>query len=175
MAIAAGYTSALALRSDGTLVPWGQWPDAYRRYGAMTVPPGLSNLVSIAVGYAHALALRDDGTVLAWGLNTSAQTNVPSGLRSVTGIAAGYAHSLALFGPGGPVTKARARTPKRSGGGFSLEIPTQNGRVCILEHKRNLADPGWAASPLSVGEGTMQTLSDPNATNDARFYSVRAW
>jgi hypothetical protein len=175
VAVAAGYTSCLALRSDGTLVAWSRWPDAYSTYSLMTVPAGLSNVVRIAAGYAHALALRADGSVFAWGLNSDKQTNVPAGLTMVAGLAAGYAHSLALLGNGPPVTQAPAASLMRTGPAFSLEIPTQNGRVYALEYKQTLADTNWLALPLSAGKGGVQTLADPPAFDDSRFYRVRSW
>jgi hypothetical protein len=63
----------------------------------------------------------------------------------------------------------------RNGPSFSLEIPTQNGRVYALEYKPTLADTNWFALPLSAGNGAKQALDDSAATNGSRFYRVRAW
>ena len=52
VAIAAGDSHSLALKSDGTVVAWG-----YNGEGQTTVPAGLSNVVAIAAGGYHSLAL----------------------------------------------------------------------------------------------------------------------
>lgn len=57
--IAAGILHSLALKSDGTVVGWGNGSGG-------TIPPGLESVVSIAAG-DHSLALKSDGTVVAWG------------------------------------------------------------------------------------------------------------
>jgi alpha-tubulin suppressor-like RCC1 family protein len=62
-----------------------------------TLPPGLTNMVSVAAGTLHNLALRTDGTVVSWG---SATNTPPVGLTAVVAIAAGYDHSLALSSNG---------------------------------------------------------------------------
>ena len=97
IAIAAGHTHCLALRSDGTVAAWPNWPASGDLYHAITNgPAGLSNVVAIAAGYEHSLALKADGTVVAWGANDEDQCTVPPGLSNVVGIAAGGYHSLAL-------------------------------------------------------------------------------
>ena len=50
--IAAGYNHNLALKSDGTVVAWGD-----NRDGQSTVPSGLNGIVAIAAGGRHTLAL----------------------------------------------------------------------------------------------------------------------
>ena len=94
MAIAAGYSYSLALKSDGTVIAWGQ-------AGQTNVPPGLSNVVAIAAGIGQSLALKSDGTVAAWGVPRSpSSTNVPPGLSNVVAIACGDDHNLALKADG---------------------------------------------------------------------------
>jgi alpha-tubulin suppressor-like RCC1 family protein len=88
VAIAAGYSHSVALKSSGRVVVWG---DNY--WGQTNVPANLSNVVAIAAGNNHTLALRTNGTVVSWG---SGGTNIPSGLTNVVAIAAGDYFSLAL-------------------------------------------------------------------------------
>src|SRR2546423_15303213 len=64
VAIAAGHTQSLALKSDGSVVAWGCGAFDYRQ---CAVPGGLSGVVAIAAGYGHSLALKSDGTVVGWG------------------------------------------------------------------------------------------------------------
>lgn len=90
-ALAVGLNHALALRTDGSVVAWGE---------NASLPEGLSGVVAIAAGRAHSMALRRNGTVAAWGNNGQGQTDVPAGLTGVVAIAAGHGHNLALRGDG---------------------------------------------------------------------------
>jgi len=92
-AVAAGYTHAMALKADSTVVAWGRvgWEEA-------SVPLGLSNVVAISAGERHSLALLADGTVVGWGPISAA--NVPPNLFGVTAIAAGTDRSMALQSDG---------------------------------------------------------------------------
>ena len=107
VAISVGHLHAVALRSDGQLVGWGEntlitgiSPLVTNYYGMATVPPGLSNVRAFAVGSYHSLAVRSNGTVVAWGRHTGGETNVPASATNVIAVAAGDAHSLALRGDG---------------------------------------------------------------------------
>ena len=93
--IAAGPENSLAVKSDGTVVAWGQ-----NHYGQSTVPSGLSGVIAVEGGFDYSLALKSDGTVVAWGHKDYGQSTVPEGLSSVTEIAAGMWHSLALKSDG---------------------------------------------------------------------------
>ncbi|MDB6154782.1 MAG: hypothetical protein JWL90_3235, partial [Chthoniobacteraceae bacterium] len=93
--VASGGSHCLALKSDGTVVAWGN-----RLLTA--VPAGLSGVTAISAGTFHSAALKSDGTVVAWGLNDSflypnaGQSIVPAGLGYVVLIEAGSAYNLAL-------------------------------------------------------------------------------
>ena len=90
-AIAAGRMHTVALKSDGTVVAWGE-----NGAGQTAVPAGLSGVTAIAGGDQHTVALKQDGTVVAWGDNSGGQTNIPAGLSGVATIAAGGYHTVAL-------------------------------------------------------------------------------
>jgi alpha-tubulin suppressor-like RCC1 family protein len=95
VAITAGDSHNLALKSDRTVVAWGN-----NYNGQANVPATLSGVVAIAAGDQHSLALRDDGTVVVWGRIWDGQTylpaTVPPGLSNVVTVAAGALHNLAL-------------------------------------------------------------------------------
>jgi hypothetical protein len=94
MAVAAGYSHSLALKSDGTVIVWGTT-------AATNIPPGLSNVVAIAAGDGQSLALKADGTLAAWGApRTAATTNIPAGLSNIVAIACGDDHNLVLKSDG---------------------------------------------------------------------------
>jgi hypothetical protein len=170
VAIAAGGAHNLALLANGTVFAWGD-----NTYGQANVPTGLTNVAAIAAGTAHSLALLANGTVVAWGYNVHGQTNVPTGLTNVVAVAAGSDHNLAQVGSGPPVLCAPVTHPILSGNGFSLELPSQCGRVYALEYKDNLSSAYWVALPLAAGTGTNLVLLDPTSTNAQRFYRVRRW
>jgi hypothetical protein len=105
---AVGPTQVLLLRSDGTVLAWGD-NDACEVSGdgktklAPVPVAGLRHVVQIGAGYAFSAALLEDGTVWQWG--SGAGTPCPSppakieGLTGVTQIAIGDA-SLALKSDG---------------------------------------------------------------------------
>lgn len=168
-AIAAGGWHNLALKANGTVVAWG-----LNNYGQTNVPAGLSNVVSVAAGSWHSLALKSNGTVVAWGENTEGDTTVPSNLTNVEQIAAGDVNSLALTGANLPMTHALLASPRIGTNGFSVLVPTQNGRVYQLEYKNSLTDPVWQSLTLHAGTGKMLKLTDPGSTTQ-RFYRVVRW
>ena len=76
--LACGQNHTVALKSDGTVVCWGN----NDTYGQCTVPGGLTGVVAVAAGDNHTLALKSDGVIVAWGLNTDGQCTVPAGLNA---------------------------------------------------------------------------------------------
>ena len=94
-AIAVGGNFALALRSDGRVVAWGDNTD-----GQTDVPVGLGNVIAIAAGRSHALALQSNGQVVAWGGNFDGELDLPPGLANVVAIDVGNAYNLALRSDG---------------------------------------------------------------------------
>ena len=168
--IATGGTDNLVLKADGTLVGWGS-----NSSGEDNIPPGLSNVVAIAAGYGHSAALKADGTVAAWGLNQYAEVNVPAGLTNVTSLVAKGFHNIAMIGNGPPIIQETISNSVWTAGGFQFSVPSQSGRVYLLEYKNSLTDSNWFALPLAAGNGGILTLSDPGATNSQRFYRVRQW
>jgi alpha-tubulin suppressor-like RCC1 family protein len=125
IAIAAGGFHSLALKSDGTILSWGNGGLGQLGNGAATggfnpTPSAVieaSNIVAIAAGNQHSLALKADGTILSWGYNLEGQLGhgyyddfirpianpFPSAVNNasnIVAIAAGDNHSLALTSDG---------------------------------------------------------------------------
>jgi hypothetical protein len=78
-------------------------------------------------------------------------------------------------GDGPPRLKAGATAPAYSSGGLSLQLPTTSGKVYLLEYDSTLTGTNWNGIRFTPGNGALQTLLDPAATNSARFYRVRQW
>jgi hypothetical protein len=94
IAIAAGVGHSLALKSDGTVLAWGQ-----NGAGESTVPTNLSGVIGIAAGGYHSLAVKSDGTVVAWGCDNYGQSTVPVNLSGAVAISGGDYHTLAIVVP----------------------------------------------------------------------------
>jgi len=91
VAIAVGSSHALALKSNGTVVAWGD-----NTFGQTNVPSDLTNVAAISANADDSMALKSDGTIVMWGDNTYNQTNVPADCTNVFAIASGGMHSLAI-------------------------------------------------------------------------------
>ena len=66
VAISAGGLHSLAMKSDGTVVAWGQ-----NEVGQCSVPANLTDVKAISAGGVQSLALKNDGTIVEWGMQSS--------------------------------------------------------------------------------------------------------
>lgn len=87
----AGWRRAAAIRSDGTLVAWGENVD---------LPVSMTNIADVALGrdwFSHNLALTKDGSVIEWGGRGKTKLQpVPPEATNVVGVATGRNTCLAL-------------------------------------------------------------------------------
>lgn len=115
--IAAGRSHSLGLKSDGTVLAWGDNSSGQLGNNSTTssnVPvqvSSFSNAIRIAAGGNHSVAARNGGSVVSWGSNSNGQlgngtntnSNVPVSVSSLTGaiaVSGGQGHSLALKNDG---------------------------------------------------------------------------
>ena len=121
VAVAAGDSHSMALKSDGSVWTWGR--NNYGQIGNAasgddmneTTPVQvkgvngngyLAGIVDIAIGYNHSMALKTDGTVWAWGRNargelgngTTTQSTVPVQVKGESGI--GYLSDVVSIAAG---------------------------------------------------------------------------
>src|SRR5262249_11378416 len=84
VAISAGGRHSLAIKSDGTVLAWGNNYHGQLGNGAFTTTdprgiatpaqvPGPTGVGAISAGGSHSLAIKSDGTVWAWGWNGQGQ------------------------------------------------------------------------------------------------------
>ncbi len=100
VALAAGDTHGVLLRSEGTVWTWGANDSGQlgRDGDDGWTPgrvPGLSGIVSVAAGFEFTMALKGDGTVWVWGGNQPVP-GVLAGLPRIVAIAAGGKRALAV-------------------------------------------------------------------------------
>lgn len=119
VSVAAGDDHALALKSDGTVIAWGNNSDGQLGNNSLTnssVPVNVSSLtgvVAISAGTRFSLAVKNDGTVWTWGNNSSGElgrgagnytdSSAPvqvSGLTGVVNATAGSFHAVAARADG---------------------------------------------------------------------------
>jgi alpha-tubulin suppressor-like RCC1 family protein len=97
--LAAGTFSALALREDGTVVPWRSAPGSPT--WSVEPPEPLENVAHVAAGWGPLLAVRADGRAVQWGLlRAGGPTPAPEGLSNVVEVSAMDRHTLARLANG---------------------------------------------------------------------------
>jgi alpha-tubulin suppressor-like RCC1 family protein len=167
--VANGEYQGAALLGDGTARAWG--------YAGGTNLITISNAVAVVgrSGFNQAgavWALQRNGTLAGLGDSYLGQTNVYLNLSNVLSVAIGYTHHMAIVGDSLPMPIASAVSFSFKDGRFTLAQPTVRGRSYRLEHTAVLAGSDWQLLPPVPGDGTVRTLTDPQASAPQRFYRV---
>lgn len=89
--IAAAQNNSIALKTDGTVIAWGDHVTGWAK-----PPAGLTDVVEIYAKDTTFLARKSNGTVVAWGSNNVGEMNIPNGLNNVISMAAAGSHTLAV-------------------------------------------------------------------------------
>ncbi len=95
VAVAAGGSHSLGLKSNGSIEVWGS-----RESGLGSVPAPNSGFVAVAAGDVHSLGLKSDGSIVAWGNNRAGQCSVPVPNSGFVAVAARGSRSLGLKSDG---------------------------------------------------------------------------
>ncbi|MBV8880366.1 MAG: hypothetical protein JO332_10410, partial [Planctomycetaceae bacterium] len=180
IAVEAGYSHALALRSDGLVFTWGDNSAGQCGRGSTsTAPlavgqvPGLTGVVAISTGGNFCLALREDGTVWGWGDSSYGQLQVgggggnvylPSptpmtGLNGVVRLAAGYYHSVAVLDDG--TMKSWGYNYFGALGNGTPGYTWEHTPVSVLGITNAVAAAASATNSIAMGpDGTVYTWGD---------------
>ncbi len=89
--IAAAQKNSIALKSDGTVIAWGNHLDSWAK-----LPAGLTDVVEISAKDSTFLARKSNGTLVVWGSDDVGETVIPQGLAKVISMSAAGKHTLAV-------------------------------------------------------------------------------
>ncbi|HEX9048536.1 MAG TPA: putative Ig domain-containing protein [Verrucomicrobiae bacterium] len=95
VAVAAGASHCLALRTNGTVLAWGD-----NSNGQTNVPAGATGVVALAANGDVSAALKSDGTLVMWGTNDFDPYTPPANATNVYAVAKGDLHTVAMRGDG---------------------------------------------------------------------------
>lgn len=151
IAISAGGTHCMALRSDGTVVSWGNLNVGWNA-GTLATPQDLNGVIAVSASCMgglsppceHSLALISDGSVVGWGYDYYGAATPPMGLENVVAISAGGQHNLALTSDGtvigwGQNSSGRATPPP----GLANVVGISAGYMHSLALKSDGTVVGW--------------------------------
>jgi Regulator of chromosome condensation (RCC1) repeat len=159
--VAAGPYHCLALKTDGTVVRWG---DAF-------IPAGLMGVTAIAAGggnASHNLALLQDGTVTSWEWNGNEV--LPVGISNYIAVAGGGNTSLAIS------YELRRIHISSTGRNAVIRFSTFPAYQYAVKFSNDLTTDRWLPLPggMVQGDGNDALVSTPvfGAGPAAQFYRV---
>ena len=161
VAVSAGAHFSLVLKSDGTVVGWGEGPGE-NNWGALKVPPGLSNIVAVAGGLRSSLAINKRGGVVEWGVGGDLE-DTPSGVSNILAVATGgfnRARQLGLKRDGTVVAwEAGGLEPVPAVATNVVSIAAGEAHSLVL--RRNGTVVGWGSNQFGEATGVPTTNFPP--------------
>ena len=155
IAVAAGDAHGLALRSDGTVVTWGQNDE-----GQCNVPAGTYR--SIGAGANFSLAIRTDGSLAVWGGNSEGQVSRAPAGKDFTAVDGGEAFAVALRSNGSLVAWGDDRWGQVSGvprgTGFTAVVAGDAHAVALRSDGSLVSWGHWAAIQGTPTRGPFTTI-----------------
>lgn len=97
--LAAGYSHAAALKSNGSVWSWGSGTLGNGTINSSTTPvqaTGLTGVVAINSGISYSIALKSDGTLRVWGSNSYGQLGDGTTTLRTTPVTGLWANSVAI-------------------------------------------------------------------------------
>ena len=186
--ISAGWWSALALTTQGTMIGWGEKystnSSAYQNsaktvdgINAMVIsdPKKALKVVGIADGYHQGMCLLSDGSVHAFGASFTtsqdAQSDIPKGLSNIVAISMGRDFALALLASGtvvawGDNSLHQCDVPK----GLKDVISISAGGFHSLALKKDGTVVAWGDN--SLHQCDVPLLTGVTAVEAGRYHSM---
>jgi hypothetical protein len=171
VAIAAGYSHSLALRSDGTVLAWGD--NGHGQVGCSTcgsqtaVPTLISNLsgvTAIAAGSSYSLALTSQGVLWEAGCDSSCSSGFgsPVSVQGALSLGGGPTaqHALAVIAP---TTTTATATPTNLpiATATNTPVPTNTATATPTNLPTNTPTPTSKPGPISPAANTPVPTSTP--------------
>jgi alpha-tubulin suppressor-like RCC1 family protein len=168
---------SIALRSDGSLVSWGNENSAPNT--VLTGTPSGTGFLMARAGQETSTAIAADGHLVSWGEDTQgAVSETPSGTGYID-IAVGGDHSNAItaqgklvtWGAGNDSNSLESTTPAGSG---YLDVAAGTAASVAIKADGSLVAWGWAASPVRTQLPSGSNFVSVNCGTDDACVAVRA-
>lgn len=150
---------SMALRSNGTLVTWGN-----NSTGQGTPPVNATNVTQMFAGWRHGVAKQGNGTILEWGISTNWAGEFPGWITNAMQVSAGDNHSACLLSNGNVIVWGDRATVENIPASATNLIAISSGWYHMLALRAD-------GQVLAWGEGAQgQTNTPPSsATNCFRI------
>jgi hypothetical protein len=163
--IAGAFSNSAALKMNGELVSWGNYPGVPARLNS-------SNVVAIAGGGNHYLVLTGDGMVDGWAAPLGFRAYMPpevSGATNLVAIAAGGSHNLALKSDGSVLAWGNSYYGETPPSGLSDVVAIACGAYHSLALRSDGTVVAWGAGMTNSGWGydLGQSMVPPGLSNVA--------
>lgn len=148
----AGHQHTCGLKTEGTIVCWGQ-----NEHGEANAPTGTFQQVS--AGLWHSCGLNTDGTVVCWGKNDNGEASAPSGIFQQISAGTSYTCGLKLDGRAscwgsnnyGQATAPSGTFQQVAAGFFETCGVMTDSRVSCWEARPHRTPPSGSFQQVSVG------------------------